>query len=64
MQQTKQARSARQTMYQKILASHTVFQIDQQHVALYADLHIMNEYTSPQAFTEPPRISWRLFGLS
>ena len=39
-----------QTLYQKIVASHTVFGVDEQHVALYADLHIMNEYTSPQAF--------------
>ncbi|CDY78128.1 3-isopropylmalate dehydratase large subunit [Caballeronia glathei] len=39
-----------QTLYQKIVGSHTVFRIDEQHVALYADLHIMNEYTSPQAF--------------
>ncbi|WP_322094732.1 3-isopropylmalate dehydratase large subunit [Paraburkholderia bannensis] len=39
-----------QTLYQKITRDHTVFRIDDQHVALYADLHIMNEYTSPQAF--------------
>ncbi|MDP9651112.1 3-isopropylmalate dehydratase large subunit [Paraburkholderia caledonica] len=39
-----------QTLYQKIVARHTVFDVDEQHVALYADLHIMNEYTSPQAF--------------
>lgn len=39
-----------QTLYQKIVRSHTVFDVDAQHVALYADLHIMNEYTSPQAF--------------
>ncbi|VVD92234.1 3-isopropylmalate dehydratase large subunit [Pandoraea pneumonica] len=39
-----------QTMYRKIVDAHTVFPIDAQHVALYADLHIMNEYTSPQAF--------------
>jgi 3-isopropylmalate/(R)-2-methylmalate dehydratase large subunit len=38
------------TLYQKIVDSHTVLRIDDQHVALYADLHIMNEYTSPQAF--------------
>ncbi|CAB3802370.1 3-isopropylmalate dehydratase large subunit 1 [Paraburkholderia caffeinitolerans] len=38
------------TLYQKIVDSHTVFRVDAQHVALYADLHIMNEYTSPQAF--------------
>jgi 3-isopropylmalate/(R)-2-methylmalate dehydratase large subunit len=39
-----------QTLYQKIVESHTVFRVDEEHVALYADLHIMNEYTSPQAF--------------
>ncbi len=39
------------TLYQKLVASHTVSRIDAQHVLLYADLHIMNEYTSPQAFT-------------
>jgi 3-isopropylmalate/(R)-2-methylmalate dehydratase large subunit len=38
------------TLYQKIVDKHTVFRVDDQHVALYADLHIMNEYTSPQAF--------------
>jgi len=39
-----------QTLYRKIVDTHTVFRVDEQHVALYADLHIMNEYTSPQAF--------------
>ncbi|GJH25673.1 3-isopropylmalate dehydratase large subunit [Caballeronia novacaledonica] len=39
-----------QTLYRKIVESHTVFRVDEEHVALYADLHIMNEYTSPQAF--------------
>ncbi|SAK90006.1 isopropylmalate isomerase large subunit [Caballeronia hypogeia] len=39
-----------QTLYRKIVDSHTVFRVDDEHVALYADLHIMNEYTSPQAF--------------
>jgi 3-isopropylmalate/(R)-2-methylmalate dehydratase large subunit len=39
------------TLYQKLVDSHTVARIDEQHVLLYADLHIMNEYTSPQAFT-------------
>lgn len=38
------------TLYKKLVDSHTVAQIDAQHVLLYADLHIMNEYTSPQAF--------------
>lgn len=39
-----------QTLYRKIVESHTVSRVDEQHVVLYADLHIMNEYTSPQAF--------------
>ncbi|HEV7815617.1 MAG TPA: 3-isopropylmalate dehydratase large subunit [Janthinobacterium sp.] len=39
-----------QTLYQKLVASHTVLRLDAQTVLLYADLHIMNEYTSPQAF--------------
>jgi 3-isopropylmalate/(R)-2-methylmalate dehydratase large subunit len=38
------------TLYQKIVGSHTAFRVDDNHVGLYADLHIMNEYTSPQAF--------------
>jgi 3-isopropylmalate/(R)-2-methylmalate dehydratase large subunit len=38
------------TLYQKLVDSHTVAQLDAQNVLLYADLHIMNEYTSPQAF--------------
>ncbi len=39
------------TLYRKLVDSHTVVTIDEQHILLYADLHIMNEYTSPQAFT-------------
>ncbi|AXE32982.1 3-isopropylmalate dehydratase large subunit [Chromobacterium phragmitis] len=38
------------TLYQKLVETHTVAQLDPQNVLLYADLHIMNEYTSPQAF--------------
>jgi 3-isopropylmalate/(R)-2-methylmalate dehydratase large subunit len=38
------------TLYQKLVESHTVTRLDAEHVLLYADLHIMNEYTSPQAF--------------
>nr|WP_306805840.1 3-isopropylmalate dehydratase large subunit [Caballeronia sp. BR00000012568055] len=37
-------------MYQKLVDAHTVARLDAQHVLLYVDLHIMNEYTSPQAF--------------
>src|SRR5450830_996517 len=39
------------TLYQKLVDSHTVERLDADHVLLYADLHIMNEYTSPQAFS-------------
>jgi 3-isopropylmalate/(R)-2-methylmalate dehydratase large subunit len=38
------------TLYRKLVDSHTVARLDAQNVLLYADLHIMNEYTSPQAF--------------
>ena len=38
------------TLYQKLVASHTVVRLDSDNVLLFADLHIMNEYTSPQAF--------------
>lgn len=38
------------TLYEKLVDSHTVTRLDETHVLLYADLHIMNEYTSPQAF--------------
>lgn len=38
------------TLYQKLVESHTVLRLDEENVLLYADLHLMNEYTSPQAF--------------
>lgn len=38
------------TLYDKLVDSHTVAWLDEDNVLLYADLHIMNEYTSPQAF--------------
>lgn len=38
------------TLYRKLVDSHTVQTLDEQSVLLYADLHLMNEYTSPQAF--------------
>ncbi|KAF1017428.1 MAG: 3-isopropylmalate dehydratase large subunit [Stenotrophomonas maltophilia] len=38
------------TLYQKLVASHTVATLDAQNVLLFCDLHLMNEYTSPQAF--------------
>ena len=39
------------TLYDKLVQSHTVRVIDENNVLLFADLHLMNEYTSPQAFT-------------
>jgi 3-isopropylmalate/(R)-2-methylmalate dehydratase large subunit len=38
------------TLYQKLVDAHTVARLGDQNVLLYADLHLMNEYTSPQAF--------------
>ncbi|KRB84034.1 3-isopropylmalate dehydratase large subunit [Noviherbaspirillum sp. Root189] len=38
------------TLYRKLVDSHTVVELDEDNVLLYADLHLMNEYTSPQAF--------------
>ncbi|NOV24734.1 3-isopropylmalate dehydratase large subunit [Cupriavidus necator] len=38
------------TLYQKLVDAHTVASIDDDNVLLYCDLHLMNEYTSPQAF--------------
>ena len=38
------------TLYQKLVDSHTVLRLDEQNVLLFCDLHLMNEYTSPQAF--------------
>jgi 3-isopropylmalate/(R)-2-methylmalate dehydratase large subunit len=38
------------TLYRKLVDAHTVVQLDADNVLLYADLHLMNEYTSPQAF--------------
>lgn len=40
------------TLYQKLIASHTVCELDDRgHVLLYVDRQILNEYTSPQAFS-------------
>ncbi|WP_454766936.1 3-isopropylmalate dehydratase large subunit [Cupriavidus campinensis] len=41
---------AGRTLYRKLVDSHTVVALDADNVLLYADLHLMNEYTSPQAF--------------
>lgn len=38
------------TFYGKLVKGHSVAILDEDNVLLYADLHIMNEYTSPQAF--------------
>lgn len=38
------------TLYQKLVESHAVMTLDEDNVLLFADLHLMNEYTSPQAF--------------
>ncbi|SNT24610.1 3-isopropylmalate dehydratase, large subunit [Noviherbaspirillum humi] len=40
----------RKTLYRKLVDSHTVARLDDDNVLLFADLHLMNEYTSPQAF--------------
>ena len=42
--------SAPRTLYRKLVDSHTVAALDAQNVLLFCDLHLMNEYTSPQAF--------------
>jgi 3-isopropylmalate/(R)-2-methylmalate dehydratase large subunit len=38
------------TLYRKLVDSHAVTALDERHVLLFCDLHLMNEYTSPQAF--------------
>lgn len=38
------------TLYQKLVESHKVATLDTENVLLFCDLHLMNEYTSPQAF--------------
>jgi 3-isopropylmalate/(R)-2-methylmalate dehydratase large subunit len=50
------------TLYDKIVAAHTIRRLDDRHVLLYIDRHILNEYTSPQAFTglrQAGRKVWR-----
>ncbi|PZQ00207.1 MAG: 3-isopropylmalate dehydratase large subunit [Variovorax paradoxus] len=39
------------TLYRKLVDSHTVAALDDENILLFCDLHLMNEYTSPQAFT-------------
>ncbi|MDT7836994.1 3-isopropylmalate dehydratase large subunit [Aquabacterium sp. OR-4] len=38
------------TLYRKLVDAHTVAWLDDQNLLLFCDLHLMNEYTSPQAF--------------
>jgi len=38
------------TLYDKLVDAHTVRVLDADNVLLFCDLHLMNEYTSPQAF--------------
>jgi 3-isopropylmalate/(R)-2-methylmalate dehydratase large subunit len=52
------------TLYNKLVDSHTVCSLDAdgQHVLLYIDRTVLNEYTSPQAFTglrQENRPVWR-----
>ncbi|MGO1074344.1 3-isopropylmalate dehydratase large subunit [Inquilinus sp. CA228] len=50
------------TLYDKIVDDHTVRVLDRFHVLLYVDRHILNEYTSPQAFSglrQAGRRAWR-----
>lgn len=41
---------APRTLYRKLIDAHTVASLDEQNILLFCDLHLMNEYTSPQAF--------------
>ena len=38
------------TLYDKIVDAHAIRTLNGRHVLLYVDRHILNEYTSPQAF--------------
>ena len=39
------------TLYEKLVEKHTVKTLSDEEVLLYVSFHIMNEYTSPQAFS-------------
>jgi len=39
------------TLYEKLVARHTVAALSDEEVLLYVTFHVMNEYTSPQAFS-------------
>lgn len=60
---TTPTRSSARTLYDKHIDSHTVCTLDDQgHVLLYIDRQVINEYTSPQAFSglrEAGREVWR-----
>ena len=50
------------TLYDKLVDAHTVCELEDGEILVYVDFHIMNEYTSPQAFSglEAKRLSvWR-----
>lgn len=51
-----------QTLYDKLVDRHKVKDLADGHVLLYVDFHVLNEYTSPQAFSglrEKNRTVWR-----
>lgn len=55
-------RQGPRTLYDKLVDAHTVCSLGGEERLLYVDLHVMNEYTSPQAFTglrEAGRRPWR-----
>ena len=39
------------TLYDKLVDAHKVSDLPDSDMLIYVDLHIMNEYTSPQAFS-------------
>ena len=39
------------TLYNKLVDAHTVCDLPGGDLLVYVDFHIMNEYTSPQAFS-------------
>ncbi|MBJ2136631.1 3-isopropylmalate dehydratase large subunit [Paraglaciecola chathamensis] len=51
------------TLYDKLISSHTVRELDDKgHILLYIDRQVLNEYTSPQAFSglrDAGRDLWR-----
>ena len=42
--------AAPRTLYDKLVDAHAIRALDRTHVLLYVDRHVLNEYTSPQAF--------------